>query len=100
MYKAKVTSKGQITIPAAVREELGLKPGERVVFLPGNDGEFRVKRAGSIKDMYGILKKLGYGPDEKPMTNEEMDEAIGEYVAALDDATRSDAAGTKDEEAA
>ncbi|MFT4049524.1 MAG: AbrB/MazE/SpoVT family DNA-binding domain-containing protein [Solirubrobacterales bacterium] len=29
---AKVTSKGQITIPIQVREALGLKPGDSVVF--------------------------------------------------------------------
>lgn len=29
---AKVTSKGQITLPKAVREALGLAPGDRVLF--------------------------------------------------------------------
>ena len=29
---AKVTSKGQITLPKAVRDSLGLKPGDRVFF--------------------------------------------------------------------
>ena len=27
---AKITSKGQITLPASLRKELGLKPGDRV----------------------------------------------------------------------
>ena len=29
---AKVTSKGQVTLPKAVRDALGVKPGDRVLF--------------------------------------------------------------------
>lgn len=28
MYRAKITSKGQVTIPAELREKLGLRPGD------------------------------------------------------------------------
>lgn len=28
MYRAKVTSKGQVTIPLEIREKLGLRPGD------------------------------------------------------------------------
>ena len=31
-YNAKVTSKGQVTIPKQVREELGLEPGSSITF--------------------------------------------------------------------
>jgi AbrB family looped-hinge helix DNA binding protein len=30
--KATITSKGQITIPVAIREKLGLKPGDQIDF--------------------------------------------------------------------
>jgi AbrB family looped-hinge helix DNA binding protein len=33
MATAAVTSKGQITIPVEVREDIGLKAGDRVSFL-------------------------------------------------------------------
>jgi AbrB family looped-hinge helix DNA binding protein len=33
METAKVTSKGQITIPADIRKELGLDTGDRLAFL-------------------------------------------------------------------
>lgn len=36
--RAKVTSKGQVTIPAAIRRQLGLKPGDHLRFEPGKDG--------------------------------------------------------------
>jgi AbrB family looped-hinge helix DNA binding protein len=36
MAAATVTSKGQITIPAKIREKLGLKAGTRVEFVHSN----------------------------------------------------------------
>ncbi|MFP5387992.1 MAG: AbrB/MazE/SpoVT family DNA-binding domain-containing protein, partial [Thermoleophilia bacterium] len=32
---SKITSKGQVTIPKAIRDELGLLPGAEVEFIPG-----------------------------------------------------------------
>jgi AbrB family looped-hinge helix DNA binding protein len=40
---AKVTSKGQITIPVAIRKSLGVKPGDSLRFEPQEVG-FRVVR--------------------------------------------------------
>jgi AbrB family looped-hinge helix DNA binding protein len=40
---AKVTSKGQITIPNSVREEFGIEKGDDVVFYKGLDGRMRVR---------------------------------------------------------
>ena len=38
MELAKVTTKGQITIPKAIREKLDLKEGSKIIFLQkGND---------------------------------------------------------------
>lgn len=38
-----ITSKGQVTIPKAVRDELGLRKGDKVTFVK-KDGEFRLKK--------------------------------------------------------
>jgi antitoxin PrlF len=76
MPTAKVTSKGQITIPVEVRKALNLKPGESVDFYKSGDGEFVFRaRNRSILELEGCL--AGYGP---PLTIEEMDEAIGQAV--------------------
>jgi antitoxin PrlF len=40
---AKVTSKGQVTIPVQVRKSLGVKPGDKLRFEP-QEGGFRLVR--------------------------------------------------------
>lgn len=87
LYKATVTSKGQITIPAEVREALGVKPGQKLAFLPGNNGEFRVRRVHSILDLAGCVSYSG-----PPVTIEEMNQTISDHVAALDETTMTPAA--------
>jgi antitoxin PrlF len=80
MATAALTSKGQITIPIRVREDLGLKTGDRVSFIKGENGEYILKaKTGSIMDLEGIFKWTG-----PPITIEEMDEAVGQYLAEDD----------------
>jgi AbrB family looped-hinge helix DNA binding protein len=72
MYTASVNSKGQITIPAEVRKDLGLKAGDRVWFLKGERGEYILEhKTGSIQDVKGMIHWTG-----KPVTIEEMNETI------------------------
>jgi antitoxin PrlF len=72
MPAATMTSKGQVTIPKAVREALRLDAGDRVLFLVREDGvvEMRPENV-DLKDLVGILKAEG-----KRLTVEEMDDAI------------------------
>ncbi|CAN5910515.1 AbrB/MazE/SpoVT family DNA-binding domain-containing protein [soil metagenome] len=56
MGKATLTSKGQVTIPKAVREQLGLKSGDRLVFEIDEDFvRLRVDRAKSLSELKGSL---------------------------------------------
>jgi AbrB family looped-hinge helix DNA binding protein len=41
--RAKITSKGQITVPVEIRRSLGVKPGDKLRFEP-QEGGFRVVR--------------------------------------------------------
>lgn len=87
MPSATVTSKGQITIPIQVRKALGLKPGVRIDFYEIENGEYAFRpKTGSIMEMRGCFPKLDH-----IVTIEEMDQAILDYAAELDAATRSDA---------
>lgn len=58
-----VTSKGQVTIPKAVRDQLGLKPGSKVEFRSGRDGEIVLKRADEKRPPSRFAKLRGHaGP--------------------------------------
>lgn len=67
MVSAKVTSKGQITIPKQVRDRLGLDPGDEVEFIE-EDGAFRIRkerRESPYAKYRGYLKHLaGKDPDQ------------------------------------
>ena len=55
--EAKVTSKGQITLPQQVRSRLNVGPGDRVVFVEGRDGSIEVRsRSGTLGDLRGMLR--------------------------------------------
>jgi AbrB family looped-hinge helix DNA binding protein len=45
-----VTVKGQVTIPKAVRDLLGIKPGNTVSFELNHDGRVVINKAGSRAD--------------------------------------------------
>jgi antitoxin PrlF len=65
-----LTSKGQMTIPKAIREHLHLKPGDRVRFFVHPDGTVVLLPKLPITALKGMLKTT------KHATIEEMNEAI------------------------
>ena len=54
MELAKITSKGQITIPAAIRKLLGLKEGDKVLFI--QEGSKVVMMNASVNALLEIQK--------------------------------------------
>jgi antitoxin PrlF len=65
-----ITSKGQATIPKAVREHLGLKPGDRVKFFLHPDGSVVLLPKLPATALRGMLKS------RRRVTIEDMNEAI------------------------
>lgn len=63
----RITTKGQITVPKAVRDGLGLKPGDEVEFV-AESGEYRLRkvlRSNPFTRYRGYLKNLAKrDPDE------------------------------------
>lgn len=41
--KSKLTSKGQLTLPKAIRQALGVKEGDTVVFAVSSEGEVQLR---------------------------------------------------------
>jgi len=60
MLTAKLTAKGQITVPRAVREKLGLSPGEYLLFVEG-DGEFSMRKVLKQSPFDRWVGYLGHG---------------------------------------
>ncbi|HBG98401.1 MAG TPA: AbrB family transcriptional regulator [Rhodobacteraceae bacterium] len=80
-YLAKVTSKGQVTIPAEVRARLGAEAGDRLCFTVDDSGAVTVEKVTlSLAELRGMVSDL---PRLSP----------GEAVAAVDEAraARADA---------
>ena len=72
MATATLTSKGQVTIPAAVRTALGLDTGSRIEFVETAKGQFAIVAAtGAIQNLKGVLRK-----PPKPVSLEDMERAI------------------------
>jgi len=69
-----LTSKGQITLPKALRDELHLKAGDKIDFGRNEDGNYVLRPKNlSIESLKGFLKDKYKGP---PVSVEEMQEAI------------------------
>lgn len=78
MSEAKMTSKGQITVPKEVRLRLNLKPGDRVLFIVEDDGAVRMRVANKdISSLRGILP-----PPKRKATIEEIEASIARSAAA------------------
>jgi antitoxin PrlF len=76
MPTATVTSKGQVTIPAEVRERLGIEAGSRVQFVPRADGTWEFVAAGdSVTSIRGMFASRG------TVSIEEMGDAVADAVA-------------------
>lgn len=73
MSEARLSSKGQITVPRDIRERLKLKLGDKMRFRVADTGEVVVEAAKyHIDELYGLLRRKG----GKPVAIEAMDEAI------------------------
>ena len=74
---ATVSEKGQVTLPKALRDQLGIRPGSRLEFLVGADGVLQVKLlpSGSAA-LAGLLAR----PGEASLSLSEHEAAITEAV--------------------
>ncbi len=57
MRATTISSKYQVVIPREIREQFGLKPGQKVVFIPYKKS-LRVIIVPPIEEAYGFLKGI------------------------------------------
>jgi antitoxin PrlF len=70
-----ITSKGQVTIPAEVRQHLGVKTNDKIAFVIDEEGAVHVKvpRYPNIRSLRGAAGRL-----KKPLSWKEMREIAQE----------------------
>ncbi len=75
MLESGITAAGQITLPKAVREALGVQPGDRVRYIV-LDGEVCMRAVRPIQRLFGVLRY-----DGPPVTLDDMQRGIAEAAA-------------------
>jgi len=79
--EAKITSKGQITVPREVRHALGVKPGDKIVFE--RDGEeIRVR---PVREKSVLAKYRGIGNPGLPSGRKAVLKALREFRGHIED---------------
>lgn len=73
-----ITVKGQATIPKAIREHLGLKPGDRVKFFVHPNGSVVILPKLPASALRGMIKT-----GRRPVTIEQMNKVVREGAAGV-----------------
>ena len=84
--RAKITSKGQITIPVEIRRALCAKPGDAVTFVLADDGSVRVECAVSwVERTAGMFAEHAISPPPSAgeLRDMAMDAIAGEVMESM-----------------
>lgn len=81
MLRARLTSKGQVTIPVIVRRKLNLQPGDELVFDldPGGEVKIRVLKRKRLTELYASLPAKRPYPG-KAKVREEMATGLARQI--------------------
>ena len=78
LLETRITSQGQVSVPAAIRRKLGVEPGSTLQWTVRGDEVVVKRRVGSsFEDMHKIL--FPNGPPKR-RTLKEMDDGIAQYI--------------------
>jgi antitoxin PrlF len=59
MLSSAVTTKGQVTIPYAIRQKMHIHPGDKVIFIVEDDHVVITRKIKDIKASFGLIKTNG-----------------------------------------
>ena len=92
MPSSTLTSKGQTVIPKAIRDHLGLHPGDELDFLVHNGGEVVIRPAAlDIRQLRGALHR----PGQKPVSLAKMNRAVRMRAATWCTASSVNGSGSR-----
>ena len=78
--ETRVTSQGQVSVPAAIRRKLGVEPGSTLQWIERGD-EVVVKRRSNYSSL-DMHKALFPNGPPKPISDKQIKEAIADYIRA------------------
>lgn len=75
---SKVTNQGQISVPAEVRKDLGIRAGTELIWDRNEDGDYTVRpKRLALADLHRIV-----GPSTVRLTDQEIRKARQEFLAS------------------
>lgn len=78
-YVSTISSKGQVTVPADVRRQLGVSAGDKITFVTTDDGKVEVRPMRfTLESVFGSVKAL---PNESLDLEREIEESTEEAIA-------------------
>lgn len=79
MNLAKLSANGQITVPAEIRRQLRLRPGDKVLFVQSPTGEIVISNA-SVEALYKVQNAFAGVADELGVYDEDdVQELMDEF---------------------
>ena len=75
---SKVTNQGQISVPAQVRKDLGIRAGTELIWDRREDGNYTIRpKRLTLADLHRVV-----GPSTVRLTDRELQEARREFLAS------------------
>jgi AbrB family looped-hinge helix DNA binding protein len=75
---SKVTNQGQISVPAEVRKDLGIRAGTELIWDRNEDGDYTVRpKRFTLADLHRMV-----GPSTVRLTDQELKKARQEFLAS------------------
>jgi len=79
--ESRLTTQGQISVPAEIRKRLGVAPGGSIVWEQLDSGEIVVRRADK-SSFDEVRARFAHLRPARPISVQEMDVAVAEHLAA------------------
>ena len=81
----RITSKGQVTVPAEVRRKLGVKPGETIVFRIREDRVELDRAPMSLEEAFGSVSPLNRPEDFEALGQAAWEEHAEKVLDEMDE---------------
>jgi len=86
-FKLTVSTKGQVTLPAEVREKLGIETGTKLMLVLDDAGTVRIRKSLTLGELAGSMAHIGQAMD-RPLTQEDIDDAITQAMTEQEERSR------------